>query len=532
MTDFNPRQVYFDYLQQQAPNLDRQAFQKLEQQLDRCDWQNPQSAWEWNNLAVAALVEAEHSDHSLTRGLYVEMAFNALHSGVEIGDYPLCHAHLALLYASMADMTNAEELAFDCLIDTLQNAYTDQDAPQGIIYLPTHSKSLGAMPQQEAHAEYLIEILSADNGYFQALYLLAEALCRSRSIIDPQALRLMHLLAQLSPHAYTGNLKLGIHSLGMEELEGLLYLHRAQEIVPDAATALHALYLAYVDLDRTVSSNYWLKMAQDYGQQRTDRRPWLWTECVDQQFTYAAFDRECVLAIEPSFSSLTTRALLADGDWYEGEMELWRQQIQPGMTVIDVGAHVGVYTFSAAQRVGKTGRVMAIEPSSFQVACLKESVKLNGYDWVQVFAGAASDLLGKATLYLQSPSEYHQILGVGVESTDWQGETELVTAFKLDAFIEQAKVKALDVLKVSAVGHELAVLKGCRESIELFRPQIFYQNLFNNEPNVEVADFLSNLGYQLFRYRPYMQELIPITTSDDLLGVTKVIARFISESDS
>ena len=57
MTDFNPRQVYFNYLQQQAPNLDRQAFSKLESQLDQCNWQEPKSAWEWNNLAVAALVE-------------------------------------------------------------------------------------------------------------------------------------------------------------------------------------------------------------------------------------------------------------------------------------------------------------------------------------------------------------------------------------------------------------------------------------------------------------------------------------------
>jgi hypothetical protein len=46
MTDFNPRQVYFNYLQQQAPNLDRQAFRKLERQLDQCNWQDPKSAWD------------------------------------------------------------------------------------------------------------------------------------------------------------------------------------------------------------------------------------------------------------------------------------------------------------------------------------------------------------------------------------------------------------------------------------------------------------------------------------------------------
>jgi hypothetical protein len=120
---------------------------------------------------------------------------------------------------------------------------------------------------------------------------------------------------------------------------------------------------------------------------------------------------------------------------------------------------------------------------------------------------------------------------VGAETDDWQGETELVTAFKLDTFIQQAKVTALDILKVTAVGHELQVLSGCQESIEIFHPQIFYHNLFNNEPNIAVADFLHNLGYQLFRYRPYMQELLPITTSDDLVDVNKVIARFGGESE-
>jgi len=34
-------------------------------------------------------------------------------------------------------------------------------------------------------------------------------------------------------------------------------------------------------------------------------------------------------------------------------MEIWRDEIKSGMTVIDVGANVGVYTFTAANRVGK-----------------------------------------------------------------------------------------------------------------------------------------------------------------------------------
>jgi FkbM family methyltransferase len=523
MNDFNPRQVYFSYLHAQLPKLDPQVFQGLAASLERCDWDDPQDAWEWNNLAVAALVEAENSSNGLTRGLYIEMAFNALHSGVELGDYPLCQAHLALLYNSLGDFDTAADLAFNCLLDTFQPAYTDCEGPQGIVYLPPNDWE---SDRGERRTDYLLQILGQENGYLQALYLLGDALCRTQLMVDTtHGLRLLHLLVQMLP-SFHGNLQLGIHSLGLQELEGLLYLHRAQELVLDSPMALHALYLAYEELENKAASQHWLETAQDYGQQRADRRPWQWTAAVQETgFTYVPFDREVLLAVEPSLRSLSTRSLLVSGDWYEKELELWRQEMQPGMTVIDVGAHVGVYALSAAQRVGKTGRVIAIEPSSFHVACLKESVKLNGYDWLEVFAGAASDRLGKMNLYLQSPAEYHQVLGAGVEPLDWDGELEEVRSFLLDAFVAQANLERLDFLKVSVVGHELAVLQGCRQSIESFHPQIFYHNLFNGEPNIEVADFLTGLGYELFRYRPYVRELLPIGKAEDLNGVVKVIAR-------
>jgi FkbM family methyltransferase len=523
MTDFNPRQVYFSYLRTQAPKLDPKLFQALENSLDGCDWDDPQDAWAWNNLAVAALVEAENSINSLTRGLYIEMAFNAFHSGVELGDYPLCQAHLALLYNSLGDFETAADLAFNCLLETLHPTYTDCEVPQGIIYLP---QTQGSEDLGEQRRSYLLQILGQENGYWQALYLLGEALCRTQPIVDnPHGLRLGHLLVQMLPSSFQGNLHLGIHSIGLQELEGLLYLHRAQELVLDAPTALHALYLAYEELENPVASQHWLETARDYGEQRADRRPWQWTSLVeDTGFTCVPFDGG-IMAIEPSLRSLSTRALLTTGDWYERELELWRQEMEPGMTVIDVGANVGVFALSAAQRVGKTGRVIAIEPSSFHVACLKESAQLNGYDWLEVFGGAASDRLGQMHLYLQSPAEFHQVLGVGIEQPDWAGEVETVRAFQLDALIAQSNLQRLDFLKVSVVGHELAVLRGCQRSIETFHPQIFYHNLFNGEPNIEVADFLTSLGYELFRYRPYVRELVPIGNAEDLNGVVKVIAR-------
>jgi FkbM family methyltransferase len=518
MTDFHPPEVYLKHLHRQLPKLDRSILASLEAQLATCNWQEPRSAWEWNNLAVAALVEAETSSNSLTRGLYIEMAFNALHSGVELGDYPLCQAHLSLLYSNLGDYGTAADLAFNTFLQTLQPAYTEAEAPPGMIYLPP--------TRGEHQGEYLLHILTADNGYFQAMALLGEALCRSQPLGDnAHGLRLWHLLGQLLPKTFYSNLQLGLQSLGGQEPEGLLYLHRAQELVLDSPTVLHSLYLAYRDLGDGATSQYWLDTARDYGEQRRDRQPWAWTAIVqDSDFTYLPYETGLVVT-EPSLNSLTTRSLLAQGDGYERELELWRQEVQGGMTVIDVGAHAGLYALSAALRVGPTGRVIAIEPSSFHGACLKETARLNHCPWLEVFAGAASDRLGSMPLYLQSPSEFHQVLGVEAEPMEWEGETETVRAFPLDAWIPQVNLQRWDLLKVSVVGHELAVLRGAQGSIARFRPQIFYHNLFNGTANIEVADFLTSMGYELFRYRPYVGELLPIGTADDLAGAVKVLAR-------
>jgi FkbM family methyltransferase len=63
-------------------------------------------------------------------------------------------------------------------------------------------------------------------------------------------------------------------------------------------------------------------------------------------------------------------------------MEFWRNSIREGMTVIDVGANAGVYTFSAAHRVGKTGKVIAIEPFSQCIQLLEETCRVNQFSWV------------------------------------------------------------------------------------------------------------------------------------------------------
>jgi FkbM family methyltransferase len=214
--------------------------------------------------------------------------------------------------------------------------------------------------------------------------------------------------------------------------------------------------------------------------------------------------------------------LIAQGDWFEREIEFWRDNIQEGMTIIDVGANAGVYAFSAAKRVGATGRVLAIEPFSACVNYLNETCRVNKFDWVNVCAGAASDRIGKAKLSVGSASELNEVVA---DDSPVSGSFEEVDCFTLDSLLDKYDVKRVDMLKIDAEGHELQVLKGSDRLLQEFAPIILYENIAGAQgSNLPVADYLREHNYKLFRYQPYLKNLVPIEIGHDFQGSLNIIA--------
>ena len=88
--DFDPKTAYLEYVKHNQVEISPTATRQLAKILDDCQWEKPHTALDWNNLAVAALVAAESCDNSLAHGLYVEIAFDAVQTGSELNQHPLC----------------------------------------------------------------------------------------------------------------------------------------------------------------------------------------------------------------------------------------------------------------------------------------------------------------------------------------------------------------------------------------------------------------------------------------------------------
>ncbi|MEP0880597.1 FkbM family methyltransferase [Trichocoleus sp. ST-U3] len=520
--------AYWKYLEKACICLDSNVRSRINTILDGTSWDDPTSALDLNNIAVVALIEAEQSHEPSVRSLYVEMALEALNRGAELDGNPLCTAHLALVLAMIGESEQAMQTAFSTFVATLQPAYiNDKPIALGIVYLPPTPTSL-----IDFQYEKLAQILQIEDGYSQALLLFSEILCWATLVFyNKTGLRLLNLAAQLSPDSLAVNLKLGISSLMNNQWEGLLYLNRARQKAANSAIILQALHLAYRDIQQIEPAGLWLEIGRNISKKMPGSVEWKWTNKeADSLLTYVPFEGKLLLAVEPSLRSIVTSVLIAEGDWFEKEMEFWRNWIKPGMTVIDVGANVGVYTFSAALKVGAEGCVLAVEPFSGCVRCLQETCKVNDLSWVKVCAGAASDRNGTARLSLHAASELNEIVSSDAEATNQHGNFEEIDCFSLDSLIEREHVKQVDLLKIDAEGHEMKVLEGSSQILSEFTPAILYENIAGSKSsNLAVADFLTSRGYKLFRYQPYLQQLIPVNSAEDLQGKLNIIALHTQE---
>lgn len=520
----SPNDVYLQYIQQLIPSVDTDTLSKIAIILSETSWDNPNSSVDWNNLAVVALIEAEECNDNLAmRSVYLEMAFEALNNGLNIDGHPICAAHLALIHSMIGEISTATKIAFNTFINTIYLAYTnDESNSKFLIYVFENHKK-----HSDNYQKLFEIILGYDNSYQQALFLLSEIICRSQiAFYTTASRRMLHLSDRVLENSVNVGLKLGISSLINGQQEGILYLHQARKLVPDYAPTLHALYLAYRDLNQIEVAAYWQEVSRKFYQSNSSSPEWHWTKLPeDSLFTYVPFEGDLIMAVESSLRSIVTSVLITEQDWFEKEMEFWRNSIKPGMTVIDVGANVGVYTFSAALKVGSEGRVLAVEPFSGCVRCLEETSRINQFSWVNVCAGAASDRNGTVKLLLHSASEINQVISGDAADNMPSGSFEEVTCFTLDSLIEQENIEKVDFLKIDAEGHEMAVLVGSQKLLTQFAPVILYENIAGSQvSNIEVAQYLINIGYQLFYYQPYTQKLISINSASDFNDQLNFIA--------
>jgi FkbM family methyltransferase len=179
--------------------------------------------------------------------------------------------------------------------------------------------------------------------------------------------------------------------------------------------------------------------------------------------------------------------VMLDGFWEIWLTLFFARIIQPGMTVIDVGANFGYYTVLFGQAVGTAGHVIAIEPVPSTVAVLRKTIDLNGLTRTTQLVAAAAGDLDDAEVHIVVPPGEPKNAAVVAEPREGSIVVPSVTIDRLTRDLHR-----VDVVKIDAEGAEIAILAGMKETIARFKPRILLE--FNAARCQDPRIFLTNLG--------------------------------------
>lgn len=200
--------------------------------------------------------------------------------------------------------------------------------------------------------------------------------------------------------------------------------------------------------------------------------------------------------------------LALSANTYEPHIIAWlKQWLKPGDSFWDIGANWGLLSIPVARIVGTSGRVIAVEPSSSNLAWLKRHISLNQCEnIISVLEAAVCDRHGGSVTF-NLLNEGHSPSNSLMFSSAVNGESPQVSrqisvpAISLDGLLAEQE-RAPKLVKIDVEGAELMVLKGATQLLNrdaapilLLAVHPFWQ--YTPEDSQEIVNLLKDAGYRI-----------------------------------
>jgi FkbM family methyltransferase len=194
------------------------------------------------------------------------------------------------------------------------------------------------------------------------------------------------------------------------------------------------------------------------------------TQLIDTSIYYmGTFEAECITAI--------------------------RRHLPAGGTAVDVGANIGFMTMHMAAAVGRSGRVVSFEPTTWTYHKLETNLALN--DMPQVVTERAA-LGARSAVHADLLVPYSYPL---VGDRPLMRDTIVIST--LDSYFAQHPIECLDLIKCDTDGWEMDVFEGALDTLRRYRPALILEvdqfGLAEHGRSAgELIELLREVGYQFF----------------------------------
>jgi FkbM family methyltransferase len=223
-----------------------------------------------------------------------------------------------------------------------------------------------------------------------------------------------------------------------------------------------------------------------------------------------------LMAVAVAFTRNPTRTKTIDGITYELDLRevidsslyftstyevkidrLFEKYVKPGSTVIDIGANIGLHTLRSALLTGQTGKIIAIEPSTWAIKKLQRNLELNPQlsKIIEIRHNALGENVEKA-------------ISLGFQSSyrlNGKNEiySEVVDVLTLDSIAEHDSLQSVDFIKIDVDGHELHILRGAKQLLSISKPVLVVEftpsySISYLDELTAIEQYLQSLGYSVF----------------------------------
>lgn len=190
----------------------------------------------------------------------------------------------------------------------------------------------------------------------------------------------------------------------------------------------------------------------------------------------------------------------------KGNIDFYRQLINPGDFVIDIGAHTGDTTVPMAVAAGKDGCVLALEPNKYVFRVLEKNSALNpehtniiplcmaatAEDGVFSFNYSDASFCNGGFLTEREKLDRHHKYTLEVQGRNLENVLTNSYAHLLPR---------LRFIKVDAEGYDKEIIKTLSNIISTYRPMILSEcNIFlTKKEREELYQVMSRFGYTLYK---------------------------------
>lgn len=181
--------------------------------------------------------------------------------------------------------------------------------------------------------------------------------------------------------------------------------------------------------------------------------------------------------------------------WISKVYDQFGIKVEKGDTVIDIGAHIGVFSTYAAT-LSETGKIYAFEPFMDNFKMLEQHKLMNQKENLFVFNKGVSDTAGKKTLFL-SPD--NNTGGHSLHLKNHSSNKIEIETIQLGAFCKEHNIHQIDFLKLDCEGAEFEILKSNESILDKVQKVVMECHPYANHTVSEMIGLLERNEFEIMR---------------------------------